>query len=331
VKRNRIIETALSVIVCGALVAPAAVAAAPALAVSSKATVAAAAAKVGAAQAVVPAEAPALAPRPAPVLVVSSYETSKDRLLVGSAFTLRLDIRNETARRAKNVVVSVAGATPSVAGDAGAVGGGLTVLGTGNAKFLGELGARSTETVAFKCVAGPGTPPGATTVPVNVSFEYEGERHELAYTIGLVFERNAELAVSTAEIPKTASVGKSFDASFELANSGSFTLPGMSMSVETTGGTVADANLFVGAFEAAAAETIDVSITPTKTGPMQVVLVAKYRDDFGRDKVYRSVHTVEVQGEPKVSGDQTQSDAKEAKQEGNWFTRFFKALFGLGA
>lgn|GEM_PF-1582485 len=327
-KRNRIIEATLSVIVCGALVAPAALAAVPALAASTPASVMAAAAAAQATPAAA-VETPAL--KPAPVLVVSSYKTTKDRLLVGSAFTLTLNVRNETARRAENVVVSLASASSAGTGEAGAAAGGLTVLGTGNAKYLGQLRGKTTEAVSFKAVAGPGTPPGATTVPVTISFEYDGERHDLAYTIGLVFDRAAGLTVSAAEIPKTARVGKSFDASFELANSGSFTVPGMSMSVETTGGTVADANLFVGAFEAAAAETIDVSITPKKAGPMQVVLVAKYHDDFGRDKVYRSVHTVNVQGEPKATGDSTKTDTKEAKQDGNWLTRFFKALFGMGA
>ena len=322
-KRSWIFEATLSVMVCGALVAPA-VAAKPALALASTAEVAAAAVAA-------PTATPAL--RPAPVLVVDSYETSKDRLLVGSAFTLTLDIRNETARRAENVVVSLASATSGAPAEAGTAGSaGLTVLGTGNAKYLGALRGQRAAAVSFEVVAGPGTPPGASTVPVTISFEYDGERHELAYTIGLVFERDAGLTVATAEIPQNARVGRPFEASFELANSGGFTLSGMSLSVETTSGTVTDGNVFVGAFEAAAAETIDVSITPKKAGPMGVVLVAKYRDDFGRERTYRSVHKVEVKGEPKKTG-ATPNDApnKTAKQEGNWFTRFFKALFGLGA
>ncbi len=269
--------------------------------------------------------------RPAPVLVVSSYETSAKRLLVGSPFVLTLDIRNETPRRAENVVVSLAGASGAPP-EGGGPGGGLTVLGTGNAKFLGPLRGRSEQAVTFKVVAGPGTTPGATTIPVTISFEYDGERHDLTYTIGLVLERDAVLAIAAAEIPATARVGQPFEASFELANSGGFTLTGFSLSVEATGATVTDGNMYVGAFEAASAETIDVSITPEKAGPLEVTVVAKYRDDFGREKTFRSVHTVKVEGEPKpVDGTTDGGPDAEDKETGNWLVRFIKALFGLGS
>ena len=45
-----------------------------------------------------------------------------------------------------------------------------------------------------------------------------------------MFERDAGLTVATAEIPKNARVGRPFEASFELANSGGFALSGMALS-----------------------------------------------------------------------------------------------------
>jgi hypothetical protein len=277
--------------------------------------------------------APTGAVKPAPVLVISSYETDAKRLIVGTPFTLTLDISNETSRRANNVVVSIAGASAAGAqADAGAASSNLTVLGTGNAKFTGDILGDHRDSVSFEMVAGPGTPPGAATVPVTVSFEYGGVRQEVSYTIGLVFERDAMFAVATADIPKTAVVGEPFDASFELANAGSFTLNGMSMSVEASTATVTDPTLFVGTFEAAAAETIDVTIKPKKAGPLEVVLVASYRDDFGKVKSYRTTYKVMVKGEPKPSADQTDTgSAEKPAEEGNWFSRLLKSLFGLGS
>lgn len=269
-------------------------------------------------------------PRPAPVLVISSYETSRERLTVGKAFKLTLDISNKTARRARNVVVSLngIGAGGGAAAADGAVGG-ITVLGTGNAKFMGTLSGNKTEGVSFRVVAGPGTSAGALTIPVTISFEYGGERQESAYTIGLVFERDAVLSLATEEIPKTARVGEPIEASFELVNAGSFTLLGMALSIEATSAAIEDGALFVGSFEAGAAETIDVKITPEKAGPLEVSLVAKYRDDFGRERTFRSVHVVEVEGEPKPAPGE--NGVKEPAAKGNLFTRFFRALFGLGS
>ncbi len=77
---------------------------------------------------------------PAPVIVVTSYTTSSDRIIPGSAFDLTLIVYNATARRADNVVV-VLGATGGGGDAAAAAGlsGGLTVLETGNAKYIGSL------------------------------------------------------------------------------------------------------------------------------------------------------------------------------------------------
>ena len=298
------------------------------LTVATPAVAAPSAKDVAAADPVMPDPAPST-PNPAPVLVISSYETSRERLTVGQAFKLTLDVSNETPRSARNVVVSLNSSGAGGGGAAEGAVGGITVLGTGNAKFMGTLSGDRTESVSFRVVAGPGTSAGALTIPVTISFEYGGERQESAYTIGLVFERDAVLTLATAEIPKTARAGEPIEASFELVNAGSFTLPGLALSVEASSAAIEDGSLFVGAFEAGAAETIDVRITPEKAGPLEVALVAKYRDDFGREQVFRSVHVVEVEGEPKPAPGENGSEEPAAK--GNWFTRFFRSLFGLGS
>lgn len=271
------------------------------------------------------------AAKPAPVLVISSYSTSKKRLLVGSQFKLAINVRNETSRKAENVVVSLAGSdSAGNAADEGGGSGGIAVLGTGNAKYIGTVRAHTTKPVSFMVVAGGGTRPGALTIPVTVSFEFEGERHEIPYTIGLVFERAASLRVVTAEMPSTAKVGQPFDVSFELANAGSFALKGLSLSVRAQSAQVADGIAFVGAFDAAAVEGIDSSITPKRPGPLEVVFVATYQDDLGRERTFESSKTVNVKAEPKPAANLKPGD-EEPKDEGNWFVRFISALFGLGS
>lgn len=267
--------------------------------------------------------------RPAPVLVISSYKTSAKRLLAGTEFDLTLDIKNETGRLAENVVVSLspaAGGGPEAAAPGGSAG--LTILGTGNAKYIGTVRGRTANSVSFKVVAGPSTPPGAMTVPVTITFEHAGERHELAYTIGLVFERDAKIDVTVAEYPKKAMVGEPFDASFEVANTSGFPLSGMSLSVECSSAVVTDGLLFVGAFDPAGTEGIDVTVVCEEPGMHELTLVAAYRDDFGKTKSFKTTYVVEVEGEPEPGDGSDGTDIDEGPQ-GSWIVRFFRAIFGL--
>lgn len=281
-----------------------------------------------------PADPVAVAPRPAPVIVVRSYRTAPERLLVGSAFDLTITVYNATLRRADNVVVSL-GPSSSGTGTGGAAAaatsGGLTVLGTGNAKYLGALRGQREDSVTFQVIAGPGTTPGALTVPVTVSFEHEGARQEVSYTIGLLMERDAVLSLVTAELPETVMEGETFDASFEVANASGFALAGVVLSVEASGGVVTDGSIFFGTMDAAATEAIDVMITPETVGPMEVVVVLSYRDDFGRPQTFRESRTVTVEALPEGSEGPDAEVPEGEESNDNWFVSFIKALFGLGS
>jgi hypothetical protein len=273
----------------------------------------------------------AVTPKPAPVIVVRSYSASSERLLVGTAFDLTLTVYNATARRAENVVVSL-GQSSGTGASAAATAGGLTVLGTGNAKYLGTLKGQREDAMTFQVMAGPGTTPGALTVPVTVSFEYEGVRQEVAYTIGLLIERNATLSLVTAELPGSVMQGETFDASFEIGNASGFALSGVVLSIEASGAVVTDGSLFLGTMDAAATEAIDVSITPGSAGLLEVVVVVAYRDDFGRPQTFRETRTVTVEAVPE-SGEVGPDAEVPSEDEGddNWFVSFIKALFGLGS
>lgn len=269
-------------------------------------------------------------PKPAPVLVIASYKTSTKRVLVGARFTLTLEIDNATARRAENVVVSLqSGATGGVA-EATTVGGGLSVVGSGNAKFLGTIKGSQSDSVSFDVMAGPGTAAGTYTVPVTIAFEYNGERQEVTQTIGIVVERDAQFSMVLSELPDESMIGETFDVSFEVANTSGFALSAVTLSVEATDAVVADDKLFLGSFDAAGSETIDVQVTPKKAGDLEVVLVVSYRDDFGRDRSFRAPYTVKVTAAPKDTGE-SDTDVEPPASEGNWFSEFFLALFGLGS
>ncbi|MRS11684.1 MAG: hypothetical protein EG823_01265 [Actinobacteria bacterium] len=272
--------------------------------------------------------APAVTPTPAPVVVVRAYATSPERVTVGSAFDLTLTLYNATNRRADNVVVSLgqaaAGATATPAG--------LAVLGTGNAKYLGTLKGQKEASVAFRVMVPPGTTPGALTVPVTVSFEHQNARQEVAYTIGVLAERDAVLTLVSAELPDSVMVGETFDASFEIGNASGYALSGVVMSVEAEGAAITDGTLFLGSMDAATTEAIDVTVTPEKPGPLEVTVMVKYRDDFGREQTFSDTRTVQVDDAPEVGPvDGEVEQPAEERDGGNWFVRFIRALFGLGS
>ena len=273
-------------------------------------------------------------PKPAPVLVVRSYDTSVDRVLVGSRFKLTLNVYNATSRRAENVVVSISGGTSAAAAEAATGAGGLTVLGTGNAKYAGTIKGTKATNVVFDVMAGPGTTPGTYAVPVTISFEYNGERQEVSYTVGVIVERDAGFSVVTAEYPKTATVGAPFDASFEVANTGGFAVNGVTLSVEASSADVVDGSLYLGAFDAAGSEALDVTITPNEAGTLEVVVVVSYRDDFGRAKSFRQPYEIKVESAPdtdKEPGGSEGDDPQDEKSGPGGFVGFVMAFLGLGS
>lgn len=273
-----------------------------------------------------PVSAPVAAtPNPAPVIVVRSYTTSAQRLVIGSAFDLSVSVYNATSRRADNVVVSLGAASATATG---ANTNALTVLGTGNAKFLGALKGQSEAAVTFGVIAGPSTTPGALSVPVTVSFEHQGLRQEVTYYIGLLLERDAALSLVTAQLPESAVVGETFDASFEVANASAFALSGVTLSVEASGAQVTDESIFLGSFDAAGSEGIDVTITPKNAGPLDVSVVVTYRDDYGRVQTFKQTRQVRVETAPEIAPEE-QGAAEQVKAD-NWFVKLIKSIFGLG-
>lgn len=274
----------------------------------------------------------AVTPTPAPVVVIRSYSTAPTRVTPGTEFDLTLTLYNATPRRADNVVVSLGQSTAAAAGATTATTGGLTVLGTGNAKYLGLLKGKTEGTVTFRVIVAPGTAPGAITVPVTVSFEHQDARQEVAYTLGVLVERDAVLSLVTAELPDTAMVGETFDASFEVANASTYALSGVTLSVEASEADIVDGTYFIGTMDAAATEGLDVQITPQKAGDLEVVLVVSYRDDFGRPQEYREARTVTVEDVPEPGDVEQGAEAPEDEAgQDNWFVSFIKALFGLGS
>ena len=231
------------------------------------------------------------------MLVVRSYETSTKRVLVGARFKLTLDIDNATAGAPRTSSSRCRVVRPRLrrrgaAGDRG----GLTVLGSGNAKFLGTIKGKERSPSPSTSWSLPAPPAGTYTVPVTVRFEYNGARQEMRRPSASSWSATRAFSMVTAELPERRCVGETFDASFEMANASGFALSGVTLSVEATGVIVTDGLIFLGAMDAARTEVLDVQITPEKAGELEVAFVVTYRDDFGVQQEFREARTVEGRG-----------------------------------
>jgi hypothetical protein len=90
--------------------------------------------------------------------------------------------------------------------------------------------------------------------------------------------------------------------------------------------------VFLGTMDSAATEAIDVSITPSIVGPLDVTIVVSYQDDFGRPRVFRESRSVTVEAAPEPGTEDPGVEAPETDgDDENWFVSFVKALFGLGS
>ena len=269
-------------------------------------------------------------PSPDPIIIVRGYTTDPDRLLVGSTFTLELELYNATARTARNCYVALGGGEAVMPEAAATAGSGIVVMGTGNVRFLGTLAGRDADSVTFDLLADPRGGPGVYSLPVTVSYEYNGVRSSFAQTIGLVLNRDASFSVIAAEVPAEAIVGGTFDVSIEAANQSLFAVGGVTFSLESTGATLADAAVQIGSMEAGSSEFIDSSVTPTTAGPVQLVFVVRYRDDLDQPKEFRQTFTVDVSEAPEPDEGEPVDGEEPAEEGPGGIVGFFMALFGLG-
>lgn len=270
-------------------------------------------------------------PTPDPVIVVRRYQTTPERLLVGDVFTLELELYNATTRTAKNTYVALgASAETPMEGAAATTGSGLVVIGTSNVRFLGTLPGKDSDTVTFKLLADPRGGPGVYSLPVTVSYEHNGVRANFSQTIGLVLNRDASFAVVSSQVPESGVVGEPFKVSIEAANQGLFAVGGVTLSLESTGATLADAFVQIGSMEAGASEFIDATVTPTGSGPIDLYFVVRYRDDLNQPKEFRTMYTVDVSAEP-VPENGLPADGDTTPREGpGGFLGLLLALLGLG-
>jgi hypothetical protein len=283
--------------------------------------------------AVTPAETPVPAATPAPVLLVRSYGTEPDDVLLGERFTLSLTIRNATKIRAKDVVVSL-GATSAGSGEAGGAAGGaeLVSLDSSDMRFLGDIKGGGALSVSFNLITSPGAAAGVLSLPVNISSDVNGVRETSSQKIGLRLNRTATLEEQAPDFPKTAIEGEEIPITADILNSSSFAVPGVVLSVEGKGFDVSGTPVRAGKIEAGESGTVEAKVTPTMSGDTTLTIVVAYRDDFGQTREVRFAHGLKVEKAQTAppEGEVAAPEAGAPKSFLESVASFFMGLLGLG-
>jgi hypothetical protein len=251
-----------------------------------------------------------------PVIVIPRYRTRPSDLTLGTPFDLRVTISNAGSKRAQGVLVTLG---PTA---------GMAAIGTGNVKYLGSVAAHHSRVVSFRLIADPSSAPGLR--PVKVGVRYNGG--STTQEIGLLFTRKASLDVANILSPSKAVVGQPFSVSAEVVNGGSHRLSGLAIRYEGSGVTIKGEPDYVGVLDPGDSEIAKTQAVATAAGAGQVVLVASYRDDFGRSR--ETTRLIAIQAAPATTGGPTsQAPATEAAQKsglGDQIVVFFRGLLGLG-
>ena len=195
--------------------------------------------------------APATAAQNRPILIISDYVTTPKEVAPGATFDLELTLKNEGRYRAGQLLLTLAsggasgangsvgsGQTSSLSGAAtpnsGATGSGaspVSVLDSGNVRYIGDIASGATQTVTFKLISSGNADPRAYNLVFG--FEYvnaaNGRDESARQSIGLPLIRDAGLRLTDLGIPKKIVIGKTFKVKGEVVNSGSFTVHGITV------------------------------------------------------------------------------------------------------
>jgi len=317
--------------------------------------------------------APTLTPTPTPTpttppyqrsqLVITNYNTSvlsmdPSPLQPGLQFTLNLQVQNVGNDLAKRVTMIIGGGsssssasgTPEPGGISGAAGEftNFAPIGSSNIQSLGDLPAGQTIKISQPLIVNTSTNPGA--YPMRISFTYSNEKGSVStdeQVITLLVYLVPNVEISFYRDPNPILMGQPNLLPLQVINLGRRSVVLGNMKVTSEGaeamGTSAMGTSFsnnvilVGNLDIGMYFTLDATMIPAASGPLELLITVDYTDDFNLSQVITRSLTVEVQEmtvpESGMEGNGGSEIVPELAPETFWqkVLRFVKGLLGLGS
>lgn len=223
---------------------------------------------------------PTITPTPygRPQIVVSTYSVDVPALRPGSNFNLTLNIKNFGNVGADNVILTLSSST---SGSGTTTTTNFLPVGSSNVRVLGNMASQQEMQLTQAFVVNSSINPGV--YPLTLSFAYRDSKGTLMsdeQIITLLVYLVPSIDVSFYEEPGPYSVGTKGNLPIQVVNlnSTSFLLGDMEVTAE--GATLANNRLFVGTIDGGGTFSMDVDITPQKTGTLPIKITITYQDNF---------------------------------------------------
>lgn len=238
-----------------------------------------------------------------PQVIIENYTYGEEGTGVtgGSTFTLGMTLKNTSSSSAieniKMVVTSAADET---------TGGVFTPASSSNSFFIAKVGAGESFTESIDLTVKADAPPKSYGIDVEISYEavIDGKRESLTATerITIPVSQPDRFEVEDAQISSTVYVGDSAYCSVSYVNKGKSAIYNLSIAIEGTGFTTADANTYVGNVEAGNGDYFETTLNVTEPGTIDGKFIITYEDSAGKQTTVERPFTATVMemdwGEP---------------------------------
>ncbi|MHC1740206.1 MAG: COG1361 S-layer family protein [Anaerolineaceae bacterium] len=283
-------------------------------------------------------------------LVVTSYKTNVDLLQPGTVFDLSLNVHNLGASDAIGATMVLGGGassssssgTPQPGGVSGSSGEltNFAPLDSSNLVYLGDLKKDASATISQKLIVNTTTTPGVYTL--KISFVYtnnKGVQIVDDQVITLLVYSLPQVQVDFYRDPGVITAQMENILPLQVTNLGKKSTVLGNMKVTADGAEITNNVSLVGALEPGGYYTLDAGITPNQEGPMDVLVVINYTDDFNQSRTIEQKIHIDVQAPMELTpadstsgGGGIDAGSNSALQPETFWQkvgRFFKGLFGL--
>ena len=238
-----------------------------------------------------------------PQVIIESYTYGEEGTSVtgGSTFTLSMTLKNTSSSSAiENIKMVVSSAADETTG------GVFTPASSSNSFFIAKVGAGESFTESIDLTVKADAPPKSYGIDVQIAYEavIDGKRESLTATerITIPVSQPDRFEVEDAQISSTVYVGDSTYCSVSYVNKGKSAIYNLSIAVEGTGFTTADANTYVGNVEAGNGDYFETTLNVTEPGTIDGKFIITYEDSAGTQTTLERPFTATVMemdwGEP---------------------------------
>ena len=248
--------------------------------------------------------APTATPSVRPLLLVDGYDTTVSPLKPGTQFVLSLRIRNAGSAAAHEATLVLGGGsaggasgTPGSSGVSGAGGNFQTFapMGSSNVQYLADLATSASITTSMHLIVNNSTTPGA--YPLTLSLIYTdpaGTRFTDDHVITLLVYSPPYIEVSFYQTPDVLFVGTPGTLPIQVVNLDRKSTVLARMTVQSETAEVTNGQAPIGFLDAGGYFTLDPTVIPSLAGPLEVVVLIDYLDDFNEPQQLTQTLSVDV-------------------------------------